>query len=176
MPELIELPPDQWPSRTFNLWAKDWLLLTAGDLADQRFNLMTVAWGGFGVMWNLPIAMIVVRPQRHTYAFTEATGGFTLCAFPPAQRPALEYCGTHSGREVNKPLATGLTPQPSRHVAAPGYAEADLWLECRKIYFDDFKPAHFLDPRIAPHYPSQDYHRMYFGEILALRAPALPTH
>jgi hypothetical protein len=52
-------------------------------------------------------------------------------------------------------------------VAAPGFAEAELILECRKIYWDDMAPGHFLDPSIEKNYPQKDYHRIYFGEIVA---------
>ena len=48
--------------------------------------------------------------------------------------------------------------------------EAGLVLECRKIYSDDIDPARFLDPSIAGHYPQKDYHRIYFGEIVAIAA------
>jgi flavin reductase (DIM6/NTAB) family NADH-FMN oxidoreductase RutF len=172
MSHLTDIPLDQFDPRIFKLWSEDWLLLTAGDLAGNRFNTMAVAWGGFGVMWTLPIAMIVVRPQRHTRSFLDAAAGFTLCAFPEAHRKALAYCGAHSGRDVDKMRETGLNPLASAHVAAPGYAEADLWIECRKLYFNDFDPANFLDPRIAKNYPDKDYHRMYFGEVLAVRSVA----
>jgi hypothetical protein len=39
-------------------------------------------------------------------------------------------------------------------------------MECRKWYFDDLKPEHFLDPKIEKLYPINDFHRMYFGEIV----------
>jgi hypothetical protein len=29
-------------------------------------------------------------------------------------------------------------------------------------------PAHFLDPTIEKHYPQRDYHRIYFGEVVAI--------
>ena len=40
-------------------------------------------------------------------------------------------------------------------------------LECRKTYNSDLQPAHFLAGYIEGNYPAKDYHRMYFGEILA---------
>jgi flavin reductase (DIM6/NTAB) family NADH-FMN oxidoreductase RutF len=63
---------------------------------------------------------------------------------------------------------TGLTPIASRAVAAPGFDEAGLIIECRKAYYHDFDPAHFLAGYIAPNYAARDYHRMYIGEILAI--------
>jgi hypothetical protein len=52
-------------------------------------------------------------------------------------------------------------------VESPGFEEADLIVECSKIYFDDLKPENFLAPFIEENYPAKDYHRLYIGEIKA---------
>ena len=75
--------------------------------------------------------------------------------------------GSKSGRDGDKIKASGLTPIRSSKVAAPGFAEAELILECRKMYYDDIDPEHFVDASIQSNYPKKDYHRAYFGEILA---------
>jgi flavin reductase (DIM6/NTAB) family NADH-FMN oxidoreductase RutF len=157
----------EFTSRVFDLWDKRWFLLTAGDFAARRYNSMTVSWGGFGIMWNKPIAMTVVRPQRHTRQFTDDFDTFTLAAFPQALKPVLDLLGSKSGRDIDKISPAGLTPTASAKVASPSYAEAELVIECRKIYFQDYNPAHFLDPVIPTMYKG-DYHRMYFGEIVAI--------
>ena len=151
-----------------HLWNEQWLLLTAGDFSARHFNAMTVGWGSLGTMWGRPFALVVVRPTRYTREFMEQYDTFTLCAFPETYRSALNLLGTKSGRHGDKIAESGLTPIPSIQVAAPGYAQADLILECRKIYWADFDPAHFLDPRIERNYPQKDYHRIYFGEIVAI--------
>ena len=61
---------------------------------------------------------------------------------------------------------TGITPVKSKLVSSPSFKEADMILECRKIYFDDIKPDNFLDSSIDDNYPLKDYHRIYYGEIL----------
>ena len=81
----------------------------------------------------------------------------------------LRLLGTTSGRDTDKVEASGLTPLRSLEVPAPGFAEAELVVECRKLYWDDFEPAQFLDPVIEENYPERDYHRIYYGEILAVR-------
>jgi flavin reductase (DIM6/NTAB) family NADH-FMN oxidoreductase RutF len=167
--ELPRIPIDDFQTRCHHLWDSRWLLLTAGDLASERFNMMTVAWGSFGTMWHRPFAQVVVRPTRHTYGFTEDFDTFTLCAFPEACRPILKTLGTRSGRDMDKIRDSGLTPLPSLVADAPGFAEAELIVECRKLYWDDFEPHHFLDPAIEKSYPQRDYHRIYFGEILMVR-------
>jgi len=40
------------------------------------------------------------------------------------------------------------------------------------MYFDDLKPAHFLSADIESNYGGRDYHRMYFGEIVAIQGTA----
>ena len=49
-----------------------------------------------------------------------------------------------------------------------GFAEAELLVECRKMYWVDLEPKQFLDPSIENNYPLKDYHRVYFGEIVGI--------
>ncbi|MFN2272322.1 MAG: flavin reductase family protein, partial [Anaerolineae bacterium] len=115
-----------------------------------------------------PFVQVVVRPTRYTYGFMEQYDTFTLCAFPEAYRQALQLLGTKSGRDGDKIAEAGLTPIASTLVPAPGFAEADLIIECRKMYWQDMAPAQFLDPAIENHYAKKDYHRIYFGEVMAI--------
>ena len=159
---------EQWVIHPFDQWDKQWMVLAAGSFKEAHYNAMTVAWGGFGVMWGRPFAMIVVRPTRYTFAFLEKHQDFTLGIFAESYRPALQLLGSKSGRAGNKIAEAGLTPAASLHVAAPGFAEAALTVECRKMYRQDMDPAGFIDPGIEKNYAQHDYHRMYFGEILAV--------
>jgi len=162
-----DIPLESLSILPVSLFDRKWFLLAAGDYQSGDYNCMTVSWGGLGVIWNKPLALVVVRPTRYTFGFMEKSGGFTLCSFPEAHRKKLSYCGSHSGRDGDKAKAAGFTPIASRCVAAPSFDEAELILECRKTYFSDLDPGHFLDPSTEMHYPAKDYHRMYFGEILA---------
>lgn len=167
---LTPIPPAQWTAQPIGLFEPGWLLLTAGDFAAGRFNAMTVSWGSIGVIWNKPFVQVVVRPQRFTFQFIEEYSTFTLCAFPRQYRQALSLLGSRSGRDGDKIAASGLTPQAASVAAAPIYTEASLAIECRKLYWQDLDPAHFLDASIQANYPQNDYHRAYFGEILAVSA------
>jgi len=154
--------------KPFHLWDVQWLLLTSGDFSKSHFNSMTIGWGSVGIMWRRPFIQVVVRPHRYTYEFMEEYDSFTVCAFPDEFHEALQLLGTRSGRQSDKTLESGLTPMGSSLIPAPGFAEASLTLECRKIYWEDFDPANFLDRSIEENYPKKDFHRMYFGEILAI--------
>ena len=162
------IPAAEFSVNPSRLWLSKWLLLTAGDFEKGEFNTMTVGWGTFGAMWNRPIAEAVVRPVRHTYGFMERHGTFTLSAFPEELRDALTLLGTKSGRDGDKIAEAGLTPIASSEIPAPGFAEAELIVECRTIYWHDFDPTRFVEPTIDESYPDKDYHRSYVGEILAI--------
>jgi flavin reductase (DIM6/NTAB) family NADH-FMN oxidoreductase RutF len=150
------------------LWEEQWLLLTSGDFQAGHFNTMTAGWGNFGVMWNKPFVQVFVRPVRYTFEFLERYETFTLCVLPQPYRSALQLIGAISGREQNKIAAAGITPCAMTHVAAPGFVEAELVLECQKMYWMDFEPGHFSATARAQNYPIHDDHRIYFGEILAI--------
>ena len=167
--EFVEIELDQFQTRAVELWDQTWLLLTSGDFQEGRYNCMTVAWGSLGNMWNMPFAMVVVRPSRYTFEFINTYDSFTLCAFPPQYRQALSLLGSQSGRDGDKIAASGLTVCPAQHVAAPVFQEAELVIECRKIYWQDFDPEHFISEEIHKQYQQGDFHRMVFGRMLAIR-------
>jgi flavin reductase (DIM6/NTAB) family NADH-FMN oxidoreductase RutF len=164
----VEFPVSQLSTRPFAILDKQWALLAAGDYEAGRYNCMTISWGSMGTMWNKPFVQVVVRPTRFTYGFMEDFDTFTVNVFPEENRPALELLGTKSGRDGDKIAEAGLTPSSALNVAAPGFVEAELVLSCRKIYQDDMVPEQFLDPKIERHYARKDYHRVYFGEVLAV--------
>ena len=153
-----------------DLFNNQWLLLTCGDYAKDEFNTMTIAWGALGTMWSKPFAFVAVRHSRFTYEFMEKFDTFTLTTFPLEYHPALSLLGSRSGRDSDKISASGLTPEASSIVAAPSFKEAEMVIECQKMYWNDLNPAHFLDDTIRNHYKKHDYHRIYYGEIMQVSA------
>jgi len=166
---LKEIDPYAFQAKINTLWNRQYLLLAAGDFKAGRFNTMTVAWGMLGIMWNKPYAMIVVRPSRYTFSFLNRYPDFTLSAFPEKFSNDLTLLGTKSGRDGNKLAETALHPVPSHHVAAPAFAEAELVIECRKMYWNDLISENFTDQSIYRKHEIRNSHRLYFGEIVALR-------
>jgi flavin reductase (DIM6/NTAB) family NADH-FMN oxidoreductase RutF len=165
-----EIAPMELGLPIFRQWDKRWFVLAAGDFVSGKFNAMTVSWGSLGIMWNRPFVQVVVRPTRFTFRFTEEFDTFTLSAFPERYRKALDILGSKSGRDGDKIASAGLTPAASGQVAAPSFAEAELTFECRKIYWDDFHPERFMNPAIERNYSRQDYHRIYYGEVVRILA------
>ena len=147
----------------FKILDDDWALITAGK--KESFNTMTVSWGSFGILWNKPVAIIFIRPHRHTLKFIEGAQYFTISFFEEEFRQILNYCGQHSGRTIDKIKETGLTPVFSKS-GSIGFEEARLVIECHKLYADDFKPEKFFNKELIHRlYPGKDYHHIFIGEI-----------
>lgn len=147
---------------------REWMLVTAGN-EERGYNTMTASWGHLGSIWGqgggLPTATIFLRPQRYTKEFVDREELFTLTVFPEEYKKALGYLGSHSGRDGDKVAAAGLTP-----VFGEGYtyfAEAKLVLVCKKLYQAPIVPEGFIEKNIIDeHYPNQDFHDMYIGQIV----------
>jgi flavin reductase (DIM6/NTAB) family NADH-FMN oxidoreductase RutF len=164
MPEVFtEIDPADIDENVFRMIGSDWMLLTGGTKGS--YNAMTASWGGMGVLWDRKVCFCFVRPTRYTWEFFERSAVFTVGFFDEKYRHVLDYCGSHSGRDVNKTAATGISPLfgPQDCVY---FQESRLVMICGKIYCQDLQPANFLDAGIHSHYPQKDYHRLYIGEII----------
>ncbi len=161
------ISPYQLSDNPFTLIDKDWLLITAGDMAQH--NTMTASWGGVGIIWNKPVATVYIRPQRYTKQFVDHCEYFTLSALPSEMRDVLTYCGRMSGKDVDKDKECGLTPFlcDENNPQSVGYEQAKLILVCRKLYAQTLTEESFIYPEIAQkNYPTKDYHEMYIAEIV----------
>ena len=167
---LVEIAPTALGDNVFQVIGRDAMLITAGS--SDRFNTMTASWGGWGHLWNRDVTFCFVRPQRYTFGFMEQAEYYTLCFFDKEHQAALDYCGSRSGRDVDKIAATGLTPVTDEATGAVYFAEARLALVCRKLYAQDLTADSFVDRGIVGEaYPKADFHRMYVGGIVrCLRA------
>ena len=159
-----KIDPKALEGNVFSLIGEQWMLITAGT--GEACNTMTASWGGLGVLWGKPVATVYIRPQRYTLEFVEREDHFTLSFFGPEWRKALALCGSKSGRDVDKAAECGFTVATAA-CGAPYFEEADLVLVCKKAYWQDMDPTHFLDGEIdGKWYPEQDYHRIFIGEIV----------
>lgn len=167
--ELFSINPFHFSVRAHYLLHRQTMLLACGGFAKGDFNCMTIGWGLFGTMWSVPVALVVVRPSRFTYEFMERFDNFTVTAFPAKYRKDLVYLGSHSGRDEDKLAKTKLTAIAADLVSSPTFAEAELSVECEKIFYSDYKPEQFLAPFIHEKYDGGDYHRMYYGKIMQIK-------
>ena len=63
----------------FETIGKEWMLVTAGN--EEKFNMMTASWGCLGWLWNKPVAVVFIRPERYTHQFIEENEGLRIGLF-----------------------------------------------------------------------------------------------
>ena len=128
-------------------------------------NTMTISWGFVGFMWNKPQFITVVRPQRYTKQVLDSgADSFTVSIpFDGNLKEQLAVCGTKSGRDIDK--STVVEFVPAKNVASPIVAQCGLYYEC-KINTSQQLDGNLLLPNIAEKFYKDDFHIMYFGEIV----------
>lgn len=139
--------------------------------AEGKDNTMTIGWGALSYIWRKPVFIVMVRYSRYTYDLLEKTDVFSVSIpFGDAFKEALKRCGTLSGRTHDKWQEAGLTKQPAHQVAAPLVAGCDVHYECKIIGKTPLMKG-MLDESIQNQfYKDDDYHMLYYGEILGTYA------
>ncbi|HVO65136.1 MAG TPA: flavin reductase family protein [Syntrophales bacterium] len=130
-------------------------------------NTMAIGWATFGVVWTKPIMMVAVRSSRHTFGIIEAARDFTVTVPAGNMDKEIAFCGSKSGRNVDKFKVCNLETSRSHKVASPIIKTRGRHYECKIIYKSAMNPAHFEKAYDSSLYPKKDYHTLYFGEILA---------
>lgn len=130
-------------------------------------NTMTIGWGNIGFIWKRPILMVMVRHSRHTYKLIEASDSFTV-SIPLYTKLGKElgYCGSKSGRDVDKWSEASLTKLKANKVSAPLVGECDLHYECKIIGKQKLTGSVLLPELTQTFYGDGDFHTLYYGEIV----------
>lgn len=145
--------------------------LTAGG---GIWNPMTIGWAQFGVIWGRPVVTVMVRKSRYTYGLMEQSGVFTVSVPRAAElSEELGFCGSRSGRDVDKETKSGLSRLRARAGGADAVAECGAAFECRVVQ-KQLLELNTLDPDLRKRYyganqafADGDPHMIYVGEVLA---------
>ena len=144
---------------------------------DDFVNTMTIGWGTIGIEWGKPVFIAFVRESRYTKVMLEENVEFTVnIPYGEVDSGILGFCGTKSGRDMNKISEAGLTLEEPSRISVPGIKELPLTLECRVLYTQkqdlNALPKAILD-RYYPSNPScpyagsdRDSHYAYYAEIV----------
>jgi len=116
------LKPDTW---LFPLPA----VMVSCAAENETPNIITISWIGI-VCSKPPMLSISVTPERHSYGLIKKAGNFVVNLTGEAQLHAADYCGTKSGRDVNKFDELKLTALKSSIISSPMIAECPVNLEC----------------------------------------------
>lgn len=157
------IAPDRIPGNIIKMLTDDWMLITAGT--SDKFNMMTASWGGLGTLYGKPIAICFINPARYTYQLMETSDTYTFTFYTEAYRDALNYCGSHSGRNEDKVKGSGLTPVTTPS-GSKAFSEAWMIIECRKLVSQSLTPEAIANPEIKGEWAGKAMHKMYIGEII----------
>lgn len=143
----------------------------------SKTNSMTIGWGTLGIEWGLPIFTIFIREGRFTREQLDASQEFTVnIPYGDYDKKITGYCGSRTGRDIDKAKDLRLTLVESDLVGAPGIKELPLTLECKVLY------QQLQDKKAIPEairsscYPqdipgsnpmaNKDFHIAYYGQIV----------
>ena len=159
------VPAEEFDENFFNLVAKDFTVITAGEVP----NSMVASWGGIGIMFNKPVTWCFLRANRYTLEKMRETGTYTMCYFPDQYKGDIMQFGIKSGRNTDKMAQTKLTKMATPD-GYPAYSEAKIIIECKLIaaptvskdefYTDEAKE--FLQ---GGYDEAKDWHKLVYGEI-----------
>ena len=145
--------------------------------ADDRVNSMTISWGTVGVEWGKPIFVTFIRENRFTRTLLEKNGEFTVnIPMDEKAKKILGFCGSKSGRDIDKAKEIGLTYEDPETISVPGVKELPLTLECKVVYKQKQDMSAMTEENRAKFYPqdvdsmftgsNKDTHVAYYGEIV----------
>lgn len=155
------------PFNPFSLLNDKWGALTT--MADGRVNIMTISWGGVGVLWGKNVATIYIRKSRFTHDLLESGSNFSVTFFDdPKYKNTLKYLGAASGRNEDKVAASKLHINVSHEI--PFIDEGSLVLVCRTLARVPMNIADLPKEIQETYYKDGDAHDIYFGEILEMMA------
>ncbi len=149
-------------TKIFEQFDKKWALLTAGT--KDKFNTMTISWGGLGTLWGKPVATVYVRQSRYTHDFMDDNDYFTISFYPEVYKKTLGILGSKSGREIDKMHESGLVAKELEN--AMTFEEAEVTLVCKKLFKQTLDVNNMLEDIGKQFYEGQSDHDMYIGEVV----------
>ena len=128
---------------------------------DGKPNIIALGWMMF-CSGNPPMVAIAVGKARHSHKLLSEIRQF-VCAFPGEDlEQEMLYCGTRSGRDVDKFKETGLTAGKAKVVAPPLIEECVANLECEVVHeYDSGSHSIFVGKIVAAWISEEGKRRLY---------------
>ena len=126
------------------------IVVVSCSLGRDKPNLITVG-AVSGASHEPPMLGIAIGHTRHSYQIISSSDGFVINVPSKTQVRTVDYCGTTSGKDIDKFKACNLTPFPSTKISSPAILEFPLNIECATRKSVDLGS-----------------HSFFFGEIVAV--------
>lgn len=93
-------------------------------------NIITLAWVGT-VCSKPPMISISIRPSRYSHEIISSSKEFIINIPDEKLIEACDFCGTKSGRNIDKFNELGLTKEKGLIVSSPAIKECPINIECK---------------------------------------------
>lgn len=123
-------------------------------------NIITVAAVSFFSFENPPMVMVGIVPKRFSYELLKETMDYSINIPTPDLMNEVRYCGSKSGRDVDKFAETTLTPVQAKKIISVLIKECPVSLECKVIHTINLGGTHvwFVGEVVAAH-KRENYNR-----------------
>ena len=133
----------------------------------DKVNTMTIAWGGINFVWHEKVFVAYVRYTRNTFEMLNNTDEFTISIPLSNQlKKELAFCGTKSGRDVDKIEECNFTLIEGRTINTPIISECEMHYECKVIYKQAMEPGNIKADILKRYYANSNFHVIFYGEIV----------
>jgi len=152
-------------TNVFYKFKEEYGLLTVGN--KDKFNAMTVGWGGFGTLWGKSVVTIYVRESRYTHEFLEKEDYFTVsflsCIY---SNELVRIFGEKSGRDTDKIKESQFEVEERPHGIT--FKQAECTLVCKKLFKQHLEINNIPKEIVEQFYTGEDDapHDMYIGEVV----------
>ena len=104
------------------------VLVSCGTM--ENANITTIAWTGI-INSEPPLIYVSIRPTRKSYEIIKEAGEFVINI--PNERLVwqVDFCGTKSGKNIDKFKETNLQKEKASFVKAPLIKECPINIECK---------------------------------------------
>lgn len=126
------------------------VMVSCGNM--EKSNIITIAWTGI-LNSEPPLVYVSIRPTRHSYEIIKSTKEFVINIPDENLVWQTDFCGTKTGKDIDKFKEANLTKEECTHLKAPSIKECPINLECK------LKEIKQLGS-----------HHMFIGEIVGINA------
>lgn len=125
-------------------------MVSCGD--ELKSNITTIAWTGI-INSEPPLVYVSIRPSRHSYSIIKELKEFVINIPDEKLVFAVDFCGTKSGKEIDKFKEAKLNKEKAQIVKAPLIKECPINIECKLKEIKNLGS-----------------HDMFIGEIVAVKS------
>ena len=114
-------------------------------------NIITLAWAGV-VCSEPPMVGVGIRPSRYSFGIIKESREFVVNIVNESLIQQADFCGSHSGKDVDKFKKLNLTPIRGEKLKTPLIKESPINLECQVKKIIELGTHHlFLGEVVATH-------------------------